>query len=768
MKTPSILLFVTAIFFSMIQVSYAGITLTEIKLPNSIEPGSTLYLGKDQVTKLRKRAGAGPEKKLIVGFKKFVKRQWAKAQKKGQDDLKSRVAKAAGLLALIGESSDLPNSTSYEEVVLNCLSNADNRKPRALMPSKGDINVLQDSGRLQSFAEAYDMIREKKLDPGAKKKAEDKLANWAESMRRDVNLVGAFGVPGHRDNWGIKGGCSLITVALTLPHHEKAGAWLKFGFTLVNDSLNRVSSEWGWYGEGPHYLNYSMNNLAPVAYQVRNRCKVNWFKDLKSLITTSLAMRQPDGISMPFEEGIPVAFPFDVLAPAYPKLGPVLLWAWENSTKATSNFEVQQYHGVTRFIIGDPGLKSRAPKAPYTRFIKGDVHAHVLRSSWQKDAQQLTMLTARDFQSRTMTASRHNHQNPLDLTLFANGQPLLVTSGGGPLVTRSKRRSYYIRPASKNVPLVNGQAPFITDFSRIHSEYYLDSRDSNKRQHRFLDGAKTTVKNYGDAKEMSRSVAMIDDSIFVVIDRMRANAPQELTTPWRGNGSLEVKQNSEHFVSGKWSCNKVPLFAHWTSIQDLSAKKTPAFYAHRWNKEQTIDSLTIQSKAKSVNILGVFQSTQQTALEWKVLRGQGAALESVDSKRQAIELLAGDSGQLLEFGKRQFNGELAVLRRNKRGLISFGFLGVTEYKDKSQMTLKASQALSLSVSFEKKWLVLTVSPSSDGPWSLELKQLPKISRSLRYKASFNDKPLTGAQFKKKGNSLFLTKLQGKGVVYVSP
>lgn len=768
MKPFRALLLMTVFYLSTLNLCLGGMTLTEIKLPGSLEPGSTLYLSKDQVAKLRKRASTGAAKSKVAGFKNFVKRQWSKAQKKGQDDLKSRVAKAAGLLSLMGETSDLPGSTSYEQAVLFCIANADNRKPRALLPSKGDIHVLQDSGRLQSLAEAYDMIREKKLDSGMRKKAEEKLAVWAESMRRDVNLVGAFGVPGHRDNWGIKGGCSLITVALTLPQHEKAGAWLKFGFTLVNDSLKRVSSEWGWYGEGPHYLNYSMNNLAPVAYQVRNRCKVNWFKDFKSLITTSLSMRQPDGISMPFEEGIPVCFPFDVLAPAYPKLGPVLLWAWENSSKATSNFEVQQYHAVTRFIIADPSLKARAPKAPFTRFIKGDVHGHVLRSSWQKDAQQLTMLTATDFQSRTMTASRHNHQNPLDLTLFAQGQPLLVTSGGGPLVTRSKRRSYYIRPSSKNVPLVNGQAPFITDFARIRSEYYLDSRDSNKRPNRFLDGAKTTVTGYGEAKSVSRSVAMVDDSFFIVIDRMNAESPQELTIPWRGNGSLQLKQNGAHFISGRWTCNKVPLLAHSTSTQDLSAKKTPAYYAHRWNKEQTIDSLTIKSKAKSVSLLSVFQSTKDKGLEWTVLKGDGPALESTDSQRRAVEVLAGNAGQLLNFGKRQLKGDLAVLRRSKRGLLSFGFLGVTEFKDKSRMSLKASQSLSLSVTFDKKWVIVTVSPSTDAPWSLELSQLPKISRSLRYKARFNGQVLTASQFKKKGSSLFFTKLQGKGVLYIAP
>lgn len=746
---------------------YAGIALSEIQLPKDREAGSTLYLSSTAVGKLRERAGSKAGQATVRGFQKFVKKQWTKSQKKGQDDLKSRVAKAAALLSLLNQKSDLPNSVSYRDVVLDCLVNAEKRKPRALMPSKGDIHILQDSGRLQSFAEAYDMIREQSLDPNKKKLAEEKLANWAESMRRDVNLTGAFGVQGHRDNWGIKGGASLITVALTLPKHEKAASWLKFGFTLINDSLKRVSSQWGWYGEGPHYLNYSMNNLAPLAYQVRNVCKVNWFKDMKSLITCALAMRQPDGTSMPFEEGIVTTFPFDVLAPGYPKLGPVLLWAWENSPKATSNFEVQQYHSVTRFLIQDPELRSRAPKGASTRFIKGDVNAHVLRSSWDKNGQQLTMLTATDFQSRTMTASRHNHQNPLDLTLFARGQALLVTSGGGPLVTRSKRRGYYIRPSSKNVPLVNGKAPFITDYQRIRSDFFLDSQDVEKRRHRFLDGAKTSVRDYGEAKEMSRTVAMIDDSIFVVLDRMNAASPQELTIPWRGRGSLTVSESQARFFSGKWTCNKVPLAIHCASNQDLEAKKIPAYYAHRWNKEESIDALTLRSKASSTKLLTVFQS-ETAPLKWSALKGDGVALESSEGTKLSLEVLAGTPGKSISFGKRQFQGELAVLRREKRGLKQFAFLGVTKYKDKSSMSLEASQALSLSVTLDKKWVALTVSPSSEGPWTLELKQLPKVSRSLRFKAKFNGQELSVNQYKKKGNSFVFVKLQGKGTLYLAP
>ena len=82
----------------------------------------------------------------------------------------------------------------------------------------------------------------------------------------------------------------------------------------------------------------------------------------------------------------------------------------------------------------------------------------MLRSGFGAEALQLTTLTAVDHSTSTNIDSRHNTQNPMDLVVAGAGVSLLVTSSGGPEVTRSTRRSYYLQPSSKNVPLVRGTA----------------------------------------------------------------------------------------------------------------------------------------------------------------------------------------------------------------------------------------------------------------------------------------------------------------------
>lgn len=141
---------------------------------------------------------------------------------------------------------------------------------------------------------------------------------------------------------------------------------------------------------------------------------------------------------------------------------------------------------------------------PPTRVIGMDANTVVLRSSWDANAFYAAMMCAADYQSGGL-ASRHNTQNPLDMTLSALGEMLVPLSSGGPQVTSSANRNYYLDPASKNLPLVNGTAPYITNPADITFLNRIDSHDENSLTKRYLDAATLSTIAYNGASAVSRT-----------------------------------------------------------------------------------------------------------------------------------------------------------------------------------------------------------------------------------------------------------------------
>ena len=243
------------------------ITLDAIVLPPTAPSGPSLWFTSSDLPALRARIvdpALAPYLGSVHGQVDSQLGTLATAPTTLSDDTLARIAKGAALLHQLGEPSPA-SFPSYAAAAVTALLNVDPRNPGAIIPPSNVIDVLQDSGRLQSMAEARDMLRGTGFPNVADAATiEAMLADWANAMRDDINLTGVPFPPvaGHRDNWGIKAGSALVTTALALPTHAGAASWSTFGQQLLNESLERVTSPVGWYREGPHYLNYSLNNLA--------------------------------------------------------------------------------------------------------------------------------------------------------------------------------------------------------------------------------------------------------------------------------------------------------------------------------------------------------------------------------------------------------------------------------------------------------------------------------------------------------------------------
>lgn len=695
------------------------------------------------------------------------------------DDTRSKVAKGAGLLHVLGETPPGGSGfTSYRDVAVTALLGMSDRTAldsvdEFLNPPPNLLHVLQDSGRLQSMAEAYDFLRGSGVAPGEDTTIRALLASWADAYVEDWNLIGdPFGVfPGHTDNWGIKAGSALVTVALALPDHPSAPVWLGSGMAYLNDSLREVVTAPGWYTESPHYVNYSLNNLASTAWHVENATNGSWFDDLAPLVDVALALRQPDGQSAAFEEGVPNDFPYDVLAAAYPTRAPRMLWAWEQSGQNPANYDNQQIHSVTRFLVEDLATAAAAPSDPPTVFLAGDTHAAALRSGWDANATQITTIAALDHSDQEVFPSRHNMENPLDVTLFAAGAILLPTASGGPEVTSSANRAVYLEPGAKNIPLVDGNAPYLLDPLSVEFGERIDSADAGGIAHRALDAVTTRIDAFAPGVAAERTVALIDDTLGAVVDRFESTAVHTYGGTWRGRGDAVVRTlATDHLgVDYDFPTTAAPtahLAVDVAGSTSLSGTVDTGLYAPAWGVEESVAPLRVSASANSAHFLTLLRpraAAAPTSTITSVGGGNVAAFRVTEGAAETVIATAG--GAPLTADGATSDGLLAIVARAGGVTSSLAMVrGTAIDAGPSGGSVECDAATTLSITSAAGAAVLEVSADVLDKRRITLQDIPGLSGGAGYTATFDGEPLTGSSFSQSGSQLQIRVPHGGTVV----
>ncbi len=695
------------------------------------------------------------------------------------DDTRSKVAKAAGLLHVLGKTPPGASGfATYGEVAVTALLGIVDRTAldsidEFVTPPANLLNVLQDSGRLQSICEAYDFLRAATVDPVDDADIRTLVASWADAFVGDWNLIGdPFGVfEGHRDNWAVKAGAALITAALALPDHGSAPTWLATGLVYVNESLEKVVLSPGWYSESPHYVNYSLNNLASTAWHVQNATGDDWFDDLAPLVDTALALRQPDGESAPFEEGLPNVFPHDVLAAAYPTRAPRMLWAWDESTQNTGNYDNQQIHSVTRFLVRDTATASAPPTVASTVFLDGDANAIALRSEWDLNATQLTSIAALDHSAAELFESRHNMENPLDITFFAAGAMLLPTASGGPEVTSSTNRAYYLEPSSKNIPLVDGNAPYILDPLQTAMSERLDSADAGGITHRVLDCATTEVSEFAAGVDVTRTVALVADEYGVVLDRFESNFAHDYATTWRGRGNASVRSAlpSHHGVDYAWPSTATATAYVAVDVgasAGLAGLLDTGLYASAWGQEESVSPLRVSATSTALHSVTVLRPRLDTAPASTI-----TSIGSGDIVGFRIDDLVGDvvvasrGGATFSADGVSSDAHLAVVRRQAGNATSLAMVSGTTIE--AGASVESDRVATFSVTADSGTIVVTISPDATAKTRVTIADLPGVDGSADHTATLDGLPLEGSAFTQSGAE-FSIRVAGGGTVVIQP
>jgi hypothetical protein len=358
-------LLIAAVFVALpIAARAQSLQVPAISLP-AASSAPRLLLSPSEIARLQARRTDAAYLAYYASFKGYVNARITTSVSSGRtDDDLAMIAKGASILHELGETPPAGPYASYRDAAVAAIKAIQSRTARDIF-GNGNIDDNADPGRLQSLAEAYDTLRGTGVAGADDSAMRARLQNWAGAFAADQ----LFGFNGN--NHSVKGGAALVTTALALCDDASAASWLQSGVSLINIGFSSMASTTGWWRESEYYLDYSLNNLVPAAWHVRRATGIDWFATLRPLARFAIDMRQPDGREAAFEEGLPVVFPFQAMAPAYAgdPIAGEMEWAWEASGKDTVNFTNQQLAAADQFLFVDATLLAVPPAGSPTRTI---------------------------------------------------------------------------------------------------------------------------------------------------------------------------------------------------------------------------------------------------------------------------------------------------------------------------------------------------------------------------------------------------------------
>mgnify|MGYP002630585818 CR=1 FL=1 len=373
-----------------------------------------------------------------------------------------------------------------------------------------------------------------------------------------------------QNNHPIRTASAMGYVALAFPEHPDAQEWLDFAVEenayLWGPDGHYVQDD-GGISEGPLYYHFGMpaalaffiavENSTDVGDLYTKRC-VNrqdvdpWLdhgcvegeaftfdnplntQSFADAFTWSVALRLPWGPRPPLGDAR-----FDSA-----NGGPVLQhWApdipanfdWlsnlEDPLKTTGGMELGPYH----LAYMDAGASAEEPDWT-TRFMPSAGNA-VFRSGWGEDALWLLLVAENGDARKTL----HDHVDGGSVTLAAYGEYLLMDSGY--YKPNELDNAVTAQGDAHNLILVDGQGPpnkgLLQNFgdTDAYLENTLESKD--------LDYAEARIA-YEDV-DFVRSVLMVRDRWFAVVDRLESSGPQR-DFAWRLNGYAGTEQTGGSFT----------------------------------------------------------------------------------------------------------------------------------------------------------------------------------------------------------------------------
>lgn len=396
---------------------------------------------------------------------------------------------------------------------------------------------------LQNYAAAYDWVQ-RHLDPSRDEAIRERLARQAEWVADNLYRWGD-----RPHNHLSKPAWGLASMALAMPSHPQADAWLQLGLEAANSNTRYFFSADGIYREGSHYLVFSWINFVPFLYHYRNVSGVDQFPAFQPVMEWGIVARNGKGWLPNIEDAFIRPFPAHMVAGAYldaptrlhpsAPLGNLLQWAYETTDfgpfVASEKKTGFNYTGATwdytlpldLYLTYTPGIEPVPPDVSPTVFLDGG--QSFFRNAWKTGDPSGRYLL---FQG-VAEADNHAHEDHLSFILFAENQ--MMASDGG--YTRSgyrdpMRTNWFIRAPSHNVVTLDGSAPVDAGESVTPASRHRIDTD-------FFDFEEKEAP-YPNGGRLKRAVAFPGESYYVVADTVTSPKPAEAVLYLHGGrGAME-------------------------------------------------------------------------------------------------------------------------------------------------------------------------------------------------------------------------------------
>jgi hypothetical protein len=322
---------------------------------------------------------------------------------------------------------------------------------------------------LQNYAAAYDCIQPS-LDRATDEKIRARLVLEAECVYANLYAW----TPDSPHNHLSKPAWGLGSIALALPSHPHAKAWLGRAIEAANKNTRYFFSGDGIYREGSHYLMFSLTNFLPFLYHYRNVSGVDAFPAFQPVFEDMIEARNSHGWLPNIEDSYIRPTPTHLAAAAYRNtrtrlhssapLAELLTWSYAtcdlapfekaraddgfNYTGASLDYPLE----IEELLTHDASIRATAPDLAPNIFLAGG--QSYFRDSWtNRGAGQRYLLF-----HGVAVADNHNHDDQLSFLLEAEGQMMCSDSGySRGTYTGEERTKWYNTAPAHNTLTFDGK-----------------------------------------------------------------------------------------------------------------------------------------------------------------------------------------------------------------------------------------------------------------------------------------------------------------------
>ncbi|MDX9722878.1 MAG: heparinase II/III family protein [Myxococcota bacterium] len=453
----------------------------------------------------------------------------------------AQIAEAAAVLAYLGEelewaqkALDIMEAPTPDPHELN----------KGVVPD-GSYN-LYESEALVSFCSAYDLLAAMpQLDTSAaRQRLLEKIADYREIMLEPGAYHNLMFTALNNHVLKVQGALGLCAMALS-DHPDAAADFNEAvsGFDYLFFHFQGI--EGGGYAEGWNYLQYGAVSFLPFVWALHKwRPEQCWpgrataklilgdpragelgdYCDpaanplFEAIFVNMLRSAQPNGLSAPWDDANPVAFPGEVLAALLDE--GAFAWNWRKPAVGLAT-----PHAEWLSLIALGRVTPREPPWPLDEVLVEPGFA-LIRSDWSDAATSLVFLA--EHRAATRNGLGHEHADPLSIVLYAHGEALLIDPG----YINWEHHALVLDGSDHNILLVNGEGPPF-QWTVPMSDAYIDGSSMEQEWIMF-----SGYSEYREAQLQRRLVAF-DKRAFVVADRARAELPKSFSGLWNGNAGVE-------------------------------------------------------------------------------------------------------------------------------------------------------------------------------------------------------------------------------------